>query len=242
MMLILLLLLMQNNILTEGFTPETQIHTSEGYYSLDSLIELLSQTNITYDVDSCHLLSNIDDQVPITHIACGTSNCYIRIAIGIDIISCSPQQKFYLPTKCLWKEASELRAGDILLTKFVDYKQIEYIDLIKKTTKLYAIAVPKQHIFCIGKYGIVTHNMIIPGMMLSVTIPWGFEAGLPILAGFLGPATFGISLACGSVAIVAYHCYTKNNKVHNYALKFKTDELEKIFILQERAPGKPTTK
>jgi len=206
-----------------GFIAETPLNTSEGYYYLNVLAELLFEAKTTYHVDSGPVHTGSNEAVPITHIARGTSNCYVRFAVGpyyTDVLCCSPQQLFYVPSEDAWKEASDLVVGDELLTRFGRRKQIQSIELIQQPVDLYAIAVPKPHIFCVGNHGIVTHNMIIPGVMLSVSIPWGFEAGVPLFAGFLGPVTFGISFAIGGLAVLAYTCCSSRPQIHQYELTF----------------------
>lgn len=226
---ILVYTLTQGSLLyAHGFSATTVIHTSEGWYYLNSLAELLLGSKIVYNVDSSPAHTATQKEILITHIAHGSSNCYIRFAIGsqdADIICCSPLQKFYLPIRDSWKEARHLAIGDELLTRFNQHKKICSVELVQQSIELYALAVPEPHIFCIGKHSIVTHNMIIPGIMLSVSVPWGFEAGLVSMASFLGPATLGISLIVGGVSALIYKFCSHRPSVHQYKLTFDTAAL-----------------
>ena len=117
------------------------------------------------------------------------SNCYISMgfdnafaATYSDDLICTPAQEFYLPALKKWIPACELKVGDVLQSDSVGLVAITSIKLVAQPITVYSLEVDKHHNFFVGKYFILTHNMVLP---------WACSAGFSFSFGAGGGAAAG---------------------------------------------------
>ncbi|HLC06778.1 MAG TPA: polymorphic toxin-type HINT domain-containing protein [Candidatus Babeliales bacterium] len=150
------------------------------------------------------------------------SNCYIRLGFDVgfndtshDDIICTPMQEFYIPATHQWIPAYLLKPGDALLTKNMIAKPITYKKFVPQPLRIYTLEIQESHAFFVGKYSILTHNIILPiAASLGFTIPFGSVA-TGAVGSFFGPiGLMGGVVLGGIISIAAKAIY--ENRILSY--------------------------
>lgn len=138
------------------------------------------------------------------------SNCYMKIsfdACSYDDIICTPSQEFYLPQTKNWIPACSLKVGDCLLSKLNTLEAVTYIEFVKEPIEVYSIEVKDTHNFFVGRYSILTHNMVVPVALTAIAgISFGSGAvSGAATGGFFGPITLAGGMVVGGLVGFAIH-------------------------------------
>ena len=206
-----------------GFAPDTQVLLSNGsLYPIHSIcLHALHNavSVVSYDIDAS---SNANQQVKSGRRS--KANCYIRLGfdagfndVAQNDVVCTPMQEFYLPVMHCWVPAYMLKKGDALLTKNMTTKSITYIQFVPKSLKIYTLEIEKSHTFFVGKYSVLTHNMILPiAASLGFTVPFGSVA-TGTAGSFFGPIGMIGGIVFGGVVSIAIKTFYESR-----ILRYKT--------------------
>lgn len=112
----------------------------------------------------------------VTHTINNVCDVVVRIDCDDDCVYAAPDQKMYVLGKLQWVNADELIPSDRLLCVNGGGITIDAINRVSKTQKMYALSIETSHLFCVGRHGILAHNiepvMTTAGVMaLSVLCP-----------------------------------------------------------------------
>lgn len=181
------------------------------------------------------------------------TNCYFKIGFdGNDAngITCTPTQKFYVPIKNQWISAWQLRIGDELLTSRNSVIPISHIEFVEQPLVVYVLEVENTHIFCVSRFSIVTHNVLIPAASIGLGVAFGSGAAAGAAAGsFFGPITLIGGFTLGGLIALGIKAYRSEQKDIHYDLEFNTTAINAIANDQgmyridkngAQAPGLPT--
>jgi hypothetical protein len=253
---------------THGFSADTLLWASGDWKSIQEVCEELTKQSTTYATPSYDITQgwNIppalfqkrvkNGWVPLKSAARSVTNCSICITLDSqrpEIIKCTPTQEFYVSSAHAWKAALDLEPGDELLT-INGYRQtIVDVSLVQSSLEVYSISVGHPHTYFVSVHQVLTHNMALPALTLTASIPWDMAlTAAGHLAVELGPLTCGISIALAAGTGIGYAIYqwTKGStEIPTYKLSFDAAKIhtylyEKSESNKEegRAPGKPTEK
>jgi len=145
------------------------------------------------------------------------SNCYMRLGFDVGFndttqndIVCTPMQEFYLPQTHQWVPVYTLKVGDALCTKDMATKQITYIQFIEKPLTAYTLEIENTHTFFVGKYSILTHNMLLPlAASIGITIPFGSVA-TGAIGSFFGSISMIGGIVVGGIVSIAIKAFYEN--------------------------------
>lgn len=209
---LLLLLFINNSIISEGFIAGTLVKTKSGYVSIEQLKENDSVTAYSFknkELYECKILKikkqHYDKSIKIK-------------ANGHDII-CAPDHKFYLPlhSKKKWIVASGLKPKDSILRNIKELIQVdEVIEL--EGSDFYSLSIDKHHNFFVTHQDILVHNFAWTVPVFEIVIGGGFRWLLGWNA--IGSALFGI----GSAYIIS-----KNGGDISHFENLHPDKKEHIF-------------
>lgn len=160
------------------------------------------------------------------------SNCYFNIYIKNEStpnIVCTPSQEFFCITTSRWIPAYSLKEKDFLLSEYGEPVEIGLVELIQKPIHVFSIEIADTHTFFVGKKGLLTHNMVLPAMALSFSIPFGEGAALGAAAGsFFGPLTLVGGFVFGGLLGLIYYASKKNPEIPTYQLTFDPVSIKKF--------------
>jgi hypothetical protein len=168
---------------SHGFSVHTMVRTTGSWCRIEQICRSVVEEENVY-LTSYDIHRNFFTKNQVQSVGESDTNCYIRLGFDEwfdDDIVCTPTQEFYLFETKQWLPACQLKVGDKLLsagTPLGGGKTITHIELIKKHLKVYAIEVKETHTFLVGRHCIVTHNVLLPALMVGLSIPFG--AGLQL--------------------------------------------------------------
>ena len=83
----------------------------------------------------------------------------VIVTVGSDVLRCTREHPFYSPIKG-WVNASELRAGDVLVSLNGEYLVVDRVqdEILKSPLPVYNFEVADLHTYHIGKNSILVHN------------------------------------------------------------------------------------
>jgi len=174
----------------------------------------------------------------IVSVARSVTNCYCKLTFGTrsgQEIVCTPTQEFYVAAASAWKIACELRPGDELLTVHGTTVSLKDIQFVEQQLQVYAIEVADTHIFAVGTDKILTHNIPLPGMVVSLTIPWGATAG-GAAGSFFGPPTIVVGLIIGGIFGLAWTAMSPR-QVPEYHLAFDPNGIRNEYFYKYCDPS-----
>ena len=193
--LFLTLIFFVNILHADGFVAGTLVHTEDGlipieYCTVGDLI--LNKQALT----TC----------PISHIISYAANHFVNITIDDECVGISASQRLYAINKNGWVYASILEVSDQLLCGNGEIVVIKKIETIQESQKIYALSIKTDHTFCVGRYGIVVHNVepvatTAAAIAMSIVCP---PAGAAIAIGEI--------IALGAVGIGMYCMHKKIQK------------------------------
>ena len=87
------------------------------------------------------------------------SSKLVHVTVGNEIITATPEHPFYVAQKG-FKNAVDLRAGDVLLTVNGEYVVVEQIkhEILESPMKVYNFRVADNHTYFVGDTGVGVHN------------------------------------------------------------------------------------
>lgn len=259
--------LIASYIFSHGFAEFTPLLTSEGWFSIQEIVENIRSEEMTYSVYRCTNLETKEYDTPeIVNVMKSETNCTIWLIVGPyfnDRICCTPSQEFYLPLEQQWRPAYALAPGDTLLSKYGTYIELRDVVFSPDPRTVYSICVtthPEQDNawYFVGHQMILTHNMCLPAATVAVSIPWDILLAGGACAIELGPATLGVSVAIAAGAGLGYsvyRCIQRSPELKPSTLIFDKETIAtQVYNKQEsqnaqenekpkkegRAPGKPT--
>lgn len=233
---LLVLLCMHEIVHAHGFSARVRVrmkHTIPHYYycmeRLHTTTGRIATAVASYDTDA-HVVCT----VPVITSRCYQTNCYMRLCCGSDFpeeIICTPTQGFYLSELQEWVPACQLKCGDRIWCAGGNDVPIISSEFIEKPYTVYAIEVKATHTYFVGLHELLTHNMILPELVVGLSIPWGAVAGGTVGA-FFGPATLALGLALGgATSWVVKKC------IYDHATQHKiVFDVEKLSAYRKR-PG-----
>ncbi len=203
--------------LFSAFPANTIIKTEQSY----ALIDQISIGNEVACVDS-HENSTfnkiIDKQ---THHA---YHCII-IMLDVDTIVTTPDQKFYCPLEKVFKEAGQLKIGDMLLSDTGEYIEIRNILFKECDQDFFDITVAECHNFFVSRSQVLVHNVISIGIALA------FGSGaVEFVSASIGTFLFGTA-----VGIKVHRDRHNKSRLRSFDNDF-------VFTNDAQAPGQPTEK
>lgn len=83
----------------------------------------------------------------------------VHVKVEGEVISATPSHPFYSPVKG-WTNASDLRAGDVLVLQNGNYVIIEEVqhEILESPVKVYNFEVEDFHTYYVGENSVLTHN------------------------------------------------------------------------------------
>lgn len=254
----MLFLVLHNTTYGHGFASDTLVQLGDGSLQTIHTVCLRSIHNkiavSSYNVDTS---SKTNQLVKVGRRS--QSNCYMRLGFDVGFndstrndIVCTPMQEFYMPKTRMWIHAYTLKVGDALLTKDNIAKPITYIQFVQKPLTIYMLEIKKSHTFFVGKYLILTHNMMLPmAFNVGLSVPFG-TAAMGTAGSFFGPIGLIGGVVLGGiigltvramyedriptytvpeydVAFINTHCYNvihhveQNNDLNHYVIQFFND-------------------
>jgi hypothetical protein len=230
--LFIFFILIQLPIYGHGFSANTLVRIFNNWCRIEQICRSIAEEDFyitSYDVNKNFLVKN-----QVQSAGESESNCYIRLGFDEwfnDDIVCTPTQEFYLSTTKQWIPAYQLKVGDELLSASNPTwrgKSITHIEFVKRQLNVYSIEVKSTHTFLVGRYCIVTHNMLLPALTVGLSIPFGAAAG-GAAGSFLGPATFAAGIVVGGLVGIAVKKFACDGQIPKYTLWFNSNEIEKQF-------------
>ncbi len=181
----------------DGFAAGTLVHTQKG----------------CIPIEQCEVGDNIITRnrggvkaYPIADVIQFVANSYAKIQVDEDCLCAAPDQKFYAVNKNKWLEACALQLSDQLLCANGESVCVEAITVIYEQQKIYALSIETNHTFCVGRYGIVVHN-IEPTTTTTTVV---------VLSAVCPPAAVAVAIAevigLGIAGCLMYRVYKKSEK------------------------------
>lgn len=111
-------------------------------------------------------------------------------------------------------------------------KSILHKTFLAQPLRMYALEIENTHTFFVGKYSILTHNIVLPlAASLGFTIPFGSSA-TGTLGSFFGPVGMIGGFVIGGLVSVAFKVLYEN-RIHRY----KTQTYDIAFIQAQKPTG-----
>lgn len=187
--MLLLSLLLNSSIFSEGFIAGTLVKTKDTYIPIDQLQE--NDSVISYSFKEKVLRESKILKVKKEHY-----NEAIRLTVnGTEIIT-SPEHRFFCPLrKGNWKQAKDLQVNDFILKNISDLVRIEKIDKINCEIDCYCLSILNNHNFFISEKDILVHNFLVLPVFygLGTWLAATFKVKLTVTLGGLAIAIIGNS-------------------------------------------------
>jgi hypothetical protein len=186
----------------------------------------------TYDIQNATIGHGI-----VWHAGTSITPSYLRLTYGDDIdlntdtIICTPIQEFYLYDTHEWIPAYQLVPGSRLISLDGSHVVIS-VEHAVEARMVFLIEVQDTHTFFAGRFGLLTHNIGLPGVLnFGLSIPFGAAAG-GSFGSFFGPVTMfagaaiglavglGVKIACG-------------NQMPKYDIGFFDGESQELILSKE---------
>lgn len=171
------------------------------------------------------------------------TNCYVELGFDnqfnhSDDIVCTPTQEFYVPIIHQWVSAYKLNSGDCLLTKNGITKQITHKKFVPKPLKIYMLEIQKSHTFFVGKYSVLTHNILLPvAANLGFVVPFGSVA-TGAAGSFFGPIGLVGGIVFGGIIGVVIKAIYKNRipkyDTFNFNIEFIKSSCHNVSLYNEK--------
>ena len=132
------------------FTEDTIVNTSNGPVKIKDIS--VGDSILSYDKES-----NCFANRTVTQVNVNDTDKLVRVTVGDETIESTVNHPYL--TKGGWVIASELTAGDIVITQTGDQTitSVETIEL-EEQVKTYNLCVEDSHTYLVGNSGIVVHN------------------------------------------------------------------------------------
>ena len=163
--LIMLIELLLTVSISAGFLAGTKIKTAMGYIPIEQL--KISDKVICSDFNGSCV------ERPIIHVVEKHVTKYIKIFIGDECISVTPDHLFYLPQETLWMRAKDLTALHKLLKNCVDCVSLNVLTEVDQEADVYDITVADYYNFCVSELDIHVHNFLPIGIAISIAFGGG---------------------------------------------------------------------
>lgn len=157
-----------------GFTPDTEIWCSAGFYKtiqqlMDKkeafITDSFMEDDSAFITNVAHITPRVDETIELLEITYGGK---LGLDSKIATIKCTPNQKFltcyennntlhYSNDTFIWKEAKDLKPGIRLVAEDanIEVKEIKRITVPK--TKIYSVTTTKDHSFSV-RLGVIVRG------------------------------------------------------------------------------------
>jgi len=190
----------------------------------------------TYNLDNTTL-----EHGTVIHSAMTTTPSCVYLTYGdadgiyTDAIICTPWQEFYLYDTREWVPLYALIPG-MRLTSLDGYHVLISLEQVAEEQEVYSIEVQNTHTFFAGKYGLLTHNMVLPwALSAGFSIPFGAAAG-GTTGSFFGPVTMLAGATIGTI-IGAVIEIALNRQMPLYDLGINNDIWQNVLFVQNTGPS-----
>jgi hypothetical protein len=244
LVLLNIIILFNYKLIAHGFGGQTMVklvgYRTEEWQSIKQIHDITIDYNLR--AKSYDTLGNAWSSQPIKVVGSSETNCYVKIKVDqslVNIIKCTPSQKFYEIKLQQWIPACQLRVGNYLLRDNADGRgesvQIIDIELVPKTLPVYIIEVASTHTFLVTGLSILTHNeVLIPTMLYAVSEGiFGSSLGGAAAGSTFGPVGALGGFVIGGLIAVGATCYFGDWGRTWYKLKYDVGQIAKIFKLNK---------
>ncbi len=240
LLFVFLFLIFPTLINAHGFATHTLVKSNSEYWWVIEQVVRLSKKEkqyvLSYDVSSEYWTNQ-----QVQSGAHSTTNCYVKIGVPHNFITCTPTQEFYLAQKEEWVAAYQLQAGDVLLADKNNQVKIKSVEFVQEHLDVYSIQVKDTHTFLVSPHSVITHNMVIPAVAAGLSIPFSTGCSGGAMGAAFGPIGFIGGLAIGGVIGCAIK-FGMNNKVAEYKLNYDVDKIGSYVQTKNKKEEKPRNK
>lgn len=182
----------------DGFVIGTQVLTEQGLMPIEQCT--VGNQVVAYENQKIYT-----QRVSYTtHFA---ADYFVQVLVDDEYIYADIDQKFYVINKGTWVNASQLQPSDTLLC--INGKcVIESLKLVCQPCQIHVLSVETKHTFCVGRHGIVVHN-IEPGSTTTAVL--ALSTVCPPAAAVVAVAEI-VALGVVSVGMYCTHKKLEKNK------------------------------
>lgn len=138
--------------------------------------------------------------------------------------------------------------GNKLLTFAKTTITVARFEFIAHPLIVYALEVESTHTFCVGRFGVVTHNTLIPAASIGLSVAFGSGAATVAAAGsFFGPISLIEGFTIGGCIALGIKMLRDQQTYKNDPLIFNVTSIEALLAAKNKsettgaqAPGLPT--
>lgn len=252
--ILLLTLILFDNSLGHGLALNTSVQMKNfSTLPIEAIVQRISQKKLYVRSFDDHRFCSRSSRIK----RCGASrsNCYVSFFVTngheSDEIICTPTQEFYFVDKQGWVKACDLAINNELLCaggKKVTVSDVVFCD---KSIDVYTLEIKKIHTFFVGKFSLLTHNVVFPmdfgvdiiptlgssgGVAGSSLGPTGVVVGALIdLAIGLGLRYFYKKKVC-EYELTAYNLKNVEKKLNNKKKSAKTNFADNVGSFFPKGP------